>query len=194
MEVANILISRIANLHDGEVELPEVAEYLSSAIETQSSYVRDIKASKLSREKIAGEVNKLLQLKAQYREATGSDYRSSVRRSVRMKFYTSSVPAEVVIATEPFQLTDPPLEVYYFTAFITENIYLSLVGVADFAKKKVIEDRIKVTCRDTTFFTNFIQHTNDGYFFLIFKCNKILLSIGNDIVNCFKLRNKCYYV
>jgi competence transcription factor ComK len=152
MEKANILISRIANLHDGDVELPEVAETLSSAIEAQSNYVRDIKASKLSREKIVGEVNKLLELKAQYREATGSDYRSSVRRSMRMKFYTSNVPAEVVVATEPFELFDPPLEVYYFTAFITENIYLSLVGVADFAKRKVTADRIKVIFRDKSLF------------------------------------------
>ena len=162
MEVANILISRIANLHVGEVKLPVEAETLSSAIETQSSHVRDIKASKLGREKIAEEVNKLLQLKAQYREATGSDYRSSVRRSARMQFYTCNAPAEVAVATEPFQLTDPPLEAVYFTAFITENIYLSLVGVADFANKtKVTVDRIKVASKYKMFSITISFTTSD---------------------------------
>jgi len=90
MEVANILISRIANIHDDEVEFSESVEALSAAIEAQSSIVRDMKASKSTREAVTGEVNRLLHLKAQYREASGSDYRSSVRRSAGLTFYTTN--------------------------------------------------------------------------------------------------------
>ena len=51
---------------------------------------------------------------------------------------------DVAVASEILQLSDPPMEIVYFTAMITESIYFSLVGAREFRGTKGSQDAIQV--------------------------------------------------